>query len=58
VTDIGVCPTPVLYFSIHHLNREGGVMVTASHNPPQYNGFKICKNLDSVHGKQIQEIRE
>jgi phosphomannomutase / phosphoglucomutase len=57
VTDIGVCPTPVLYFSIHHLNREGGVMVTASHNPPQYNGFKICRNLDSVHGKQIQEIR-
>jgi phosphomannomutase / phosphoglucomutase len=57
VTDIGVCPTPVLYFSIHHLGREGGVMVTASHNPPQYNGFKICKNLDSVHGKQIQEIR-
>lgn len=57
VTDIGVCPTPVQYFSIRHLNKEGGVMVTASHNPPEYNGFKICKNLDSVHGDQIQEIR-
>jgi phosphomannomutase/phosphoglucomutase len=58
VTDIGVCPTPVLYFSIHHLKQQGGVMVTASHNPPEYNGFKICKNLDSVHGSQIQEIRQ
>ncbi|MCK5164881.1 MAG: phosphomannomutase, partial [Desulfobacula sp.] len=38
VIDIGTCPTPVLYFSIHHLNLEGGAMVTASHNPPEYNG--------------------
>jgi phosphomannomutase/phosphoglucomutase len=57
VTDIGVCPTPVQYFSIRHLKKQGGVMVTASHNPPEYNGFKICENLDSVHGEQIQEIR-
>ncbi len=58
VTDIGVCPTPVQYFSIRHLTKQGGVMVTASHNPPEYNGFKICQHLDSVHGKQIQEIRK
>jgi phosphomannomutase / phosphoglucomutase len=58
VIDIGVCPTPVLYFSIHHLKQQGGVMVTASHNPPEYNGFKICKNHDSVHGAQIQKIRQ
>ena len=58
VTDIGVCPTPIQYFSIRHLNKQGGVMVTASHNPPEYNGFKICKNMDSVHGDQIQEIRK
>ncbi len=57
ITDIGVCPTPVLYFSIRHLSQEGGVMVTASHNPPEYNGFKICQGTDSVHGEQIQEIR-
>jgi phosphomannomutase/phosphoglucomutase len=57
VTDIGVCPTPVLYFSIPHLSQEGGVMLTASHNPPEYNGFKICKGTDSVHGEQIQQIR-
>ncbi|QTA88491.1 phosphomannomutase/phosphoglucomutase [Desulfonema magnum] len=56
VTDIGVCPTPVLYFSIKHLEQEGGVMVTASHNPKEYNGFKICKGLESVHGGEIQQI--
>ncbi len=58
VTDIGICPTPVLYFSIFHLKQEGGVMITASHNPPAYNGFKVCKGVDSVHGRQIQEIRK
>ena len=57
VVDIGVCPTPVFYFSIQHLKKQGGVMVTASHNPPEYNGFKLCIDLDSIHGKQIQEIR-
>ncbi len=56
VTDIGVCPTPVLYFSIHHLKQDGGIMVTASHNPPEYNGFKICRGNDSVHRKDIQTI--
>jgi phosphomannomutase/phosphoglucomutase len=56
VIDIGVCPTPVLYFSIQHLNQEGGVMVTASHNPGDYNGFKLCLGLDSIHGKDIQNI--
>ncbi|GBC63329.1 phosphomannomutase/phosphoglucomutase [Desulfonema ishimotonii] len=58
VTDIGLCPTPVLYFAIQHLSLEGGVMVTASHNPKEYNGFKMCIGPDSVHGEDIQEIRE
>lgn len=58
VIDIGVCPTPVLYFSIWHLQTQGGIMVTASHNPPEYNGFKICKGTDSVHGEQIAEIAQ
>ena len=57
VTDIGVCPTPVFYFSIEHLKTDGGVMITASHNPPEYNGFKLCLGLDSIHGEEIQEIR-
>ena len=58
ITDIGVCPTPVLYFSIRHFEQEGGVMITASHNPPEYNGFKVCLGTDSVHGQEIQKIRE
>ena len=56
VMDIGVCPTPVFYFSIQHFAREGGVMVTASHNPGKYNGFKLCMDLDSIHGQDIQKI--
>jgi phosphomannomutase/phosphoglucomutase len=57
VTDIGLCPTPVGYFSIRHLESGGNVMVTASHNPKEYNGFKICCGVDSVYGEQIQQIR-
>jgi len=57
VVDIGICPTPVSYFSIRHLNLEGGVMITASHNPKEYNGVKMSSGTDSIHGQQIQEIR-
>ncbi len=56
IVDIGMCSTPVGYFSIRHLNKQGNVMVTASHNPPEYNGFKICSGVDSVYGDQIQAI--
>ena len=56
VIDIGICPTPVFYFSIQHLAAEGGVMVTASHNPKEYNGFKLCIGLDSIHGEDIRKI--
>jgi phosphomannomutase / phosphoglucomutase len=56
VIDIGICPTPVFYFSIQHLDAEGGVMVTASHNPKEYNGFKLCIGLDSIHGEDIRKI--
>jgi len=58
VVDIGVCPTPVLYFSIHHLELEGGAMVTASHNPPEYNGFKLMSGLDSIHSQGLQDVRK
>ena len=57
VVDIGVCPTPVFYFAIYHLETGGGVMVTASHNPPEYNGFKLCLDTDSIFGKEITKIR-
>jgi len=57
VIDIGTCPTPVLYFSIQHLNLEGGAMVTASHNPPEYNGFKLLSGIDSIHSQGLQDVR-
>jgi len=57
VIDLGVCPTPAFYFSLHHLNSDGGMMITASHNPPQFNGFKLCDGTDSLYGEQIQNIR-
>lgn len=57
VIDIGVCPTPVFYFALRHLNREGGMMITASHNPPEYNGFKICNGFDTISGMEIQKFR-
>ncbi len=58
VVDIGMCPTPVLYFSIHHLDLGGGAMITASHNPPEYNGFKLMNGHDSIHSQGLQEIRK
>ncbi len=57
VVDIGVCPTPVAYFAIRHFKKEGGVIITASHNPPEYNGFKLCSGYDTLVGKQIQRVR-
>ncbi|MCM8833172.1 MAG: phosphomannomutase/phosphoglucomutase [Candidatus Omnitrophica bacterium] len=58
VTDIGIVPTPVLYFSIHFFNFDSGIMVTASHNPPQFNGFKMVVRKSSLYGKEIQEIAD
>ncbi len=57
VTDIGLCATPMLYFSIRHYEVDGGVMVTGSHNPPDFNGFKICIGPDTIYGEEIQELR-
>jgi phosphomannomutase / phosphoglucomutase len=58
VVDIGVVPTPLLYYSIYKLESDGGIMITGSHNPPEYNGFKTCIGADSVYGEQIQNIYE
>ena len=57
VVDIGVCPTPLLYYALFTLPVGGGVMITASHNPPQYNGFKLCLGQDSMHGAAIQALK-
>ena len=58
VTDVGQVPTPTLYFSILHLNVDGGVMITGSHNPVEYNGLKLCLGIASIYGEQIQQLRE
>ena len=58
VVETGMVPTPVLYFSIHHLGADGGVQITGSHNPPDFNGFKICLGDMSIHGDEIQRIRK
>lgn len=57
VYDIGVCPTPLLYFSLFHLDLDGGVQITASHNPSEYNGFKVCVGKETLYGSRIQELR-
>jgi phosphomannomutase/phosphoglucomutase len=57
VTIIGLCPTPVLYFSLFHLNPGAGVMITGSHNPAEFNGFKLCVGKDTIFGEEIQKIR-
>ncbi|HSP69391.1 MAG TPA: phosphomannomutase/phosphoglucomutase [Bryobacteraceae bacterium] len=57
VTDIGVVPTPLLYFSAVHLEADGGVMITGSHNPSEFNGFKTVCGTGTLHGETIQEVR-
>ncbi|TKJ36945.1 phosphomannomutase [candidate division LCP-89 bacterium B3_LCP] len=56
VIDLGIVPTPLLYFGIAHLKTDGGVMITGSHNPPEFNGFKMCVGKDSIYGEEIQEL--
>ena len=57
VTDIGVVPTPLLYFSAVHLQADGAVMITGSHNPSEFNGFKTVCGPTTLHGETIQEVR-
>lgn len=56
VIDIGEVPTPVLYYATHELKTGAGVMVTGSHNPPEYNGLKMVMDGKTLHGEDIQEI--
>ncbi len=58
VTDIGVVPTPLLYYSVFHLKATGGIMITGSHNPREYNGFKIMVGDSTIHGHDIQVLRQ
>ena len=56
VVDIGVVPTPVLYWALHHVGVVGGIQITGSHNPSEYNGFKLSIGTGSIHGDAIQEL--
>ena len=58
VIDIGVVPTPVLYFAAHELAPAAAVMITGSHNPPEDNGFKLMRGHDTLHGADIAALRD
>ncbi len=57
VADLGTVPTPVLYHSVIHRKADGAVMITGSHNPPEYNGFKVVCGGTTIYGEEIQELR-
>jgi phosphomannomutase/phosphoglucomutase len=56
VVDLGMVPTPVLYYSVYKFGAQGGVMITGSHNPSDYNGFKTMFGSGTIHGAEIQEL--
>lgn len=58
VIRIGLCPSPMLYFAVHNLGAHGGIMVTGSHNPSEYNGFKMMLGTSSFHGADIQRLNQ
>lgn len=58
VVKIGIVPTPVFYFSFFHLDINSGIMITASHNPPDENGFKIGLNKTTIYGEEIQHLHQ
>ncbi len=58
VVDVGVVPTPLLYFSVLHWGMEGGAMITGSHNAAEYNGFKLGVGPTTIFGEEIQRVRK
>ncbi len=56
VIEIGMVPTPVLYFSLFHLDIPNGIMITASHNPKEFNGLKVCSKKTTIYGDEIKKI--
>ena len=57
VIELDLLPTPLNYFSMYNLEVAGAVQITGSHNPPEFNGFKMSRNKKSVFGKTIQDIK-
>jgi phosphomannomutase len=58
VLEVGLGPTPMLYFAVHHLGADAGIQVTGSHNPPDYNGFKMMLGTSAFFGEQIKRLGE
>ena len=56
VLDVGIVPSPLLYFAVHHLQAGGGAQITGSHNPPSDNGFKLLHGKQNLHGPALQEL--
>src|SRR5258708_31053428 len=56
VVNIGLAATPMLYFAVYHFDTDGGLMITGSHNPPDYNGFKLIMGKKSFFGARIQTL--
>src|SRR5207245_1000744 len=56
--DVGIVPTPALYFAVNALGTDGGVQVTGSHNPPEFNGFKLVLGGEAFHGAELLELWE
>jgi phosphomannomutase/phosphoglucomutase len=58
VTDIGIVPTPLLYFAVNRLQKDAGIMITASHNPPEWNGFKAFSRKGCIYGKDMEKVKQ
>ena len=58
VVDVGIVPTPLLYFSVLHWKMDGGAMITGSHNAAEYNGFKLGVGPTTIFGEEIQRVRK
>jgi len=57
IVDIGLGPSPLLYFTAHHLGTDGAIMITGSHNPPEDNGFKMMRGKSTLFGEDLQELK-
>jgi len=57
-TDIGIVPTPLLYFAIYRLQKDAGIVITASHNPPEWNGFKAFSRKGCIYGKDMEKVKQ
>jgi phosphomannomutase/phosphoglucomutase len=58
VTDVGVVSTPMLFFATSHLKQSAGIMITASHNPPEWNGFKLFKSDGCIYGEEMTRVKQ